>query len=265
MISIKHYVQPETIDEAYQLLQKKSAAVLGGSAYLRMGSKIIDPAIDLSKLSLDRIYETDDCIHLGAQVSFGDIERSPLLNDAYNRMFQKSVQDIVGVQFRNLVTIGATAYSRYGFSDPNTALLAIGGTLRFASGHEINMDTFFSHGLPQRDILIDIQLPKSIEWGNFLAMRNSFGDYALLNMAITRQDGQYRIAVGARPQRSLLAVKTMAYLNTHSLNDKTLQSAAEMLSEEISFGSNRLAGAKYRKAICRSLFESLCQEAVPCL
>ena len=264
MISIKHYVKPETIDEAYQLLQKKSAAVLGGSAYLRMGSKIVDPAIDLCKLNLDCISEKADCLCIGAQVSFGTIERSEHLNNAYNRMLQKSVQDIVGVQFRNLVTIGATVYSRYGFSDPNTALLAIGGTLCFASGLEVSIEAYFSHGLPQKDILTEIHLPKSIEWGNFIAMRNSFGDYALLNMAMTKQDGQYRIAVGARPQRSILATKTMAYLNTNGLNSLTLPEAAEILAEEITFGSNRLAGAEYRKAISKMLFEMLCKEAIPC-
>ncbi len=265
MITIKHYVQPDTIEEAYQLLkQKKNAAILGGCAYLRMGSKSVDPAIDLRKLGLNQISVSDDAHRIGASVTFGDLERAELLNNDYHRMLQKSVQDIIGVQFRNLVTVGATVYSRYGFSDLNTALLALGGDVHFASGLQLSLEDYFAHGVDGKDFVTHLQLPRRVDWANFTALRNSFGDYSLLNMAISKTGDQYRIAVGARPQRCQLAYQTMAYMNEHGLNAETLAISAEILSQELTFGSNYLASADYRRLICRSLLETLCEEVLTC-
>lgn len=265
MISIKHYIQPNTIEEAYQLLQqKKNAAILGGCAYLRMCSKSVDPAIDLRKLGLNQIAITDDAYLIGASVTFGDLERSELLNHDYHRMLQKSVQDIIGVQFRNLVTVGATVYARYGFSDPNTALLALGGEVHFASGRQLTLEDYFANGITDKDFVTHVKLPHRVDWANFIALRNSFGDYSLLNMAISKTNNRYRIAVGARPQRCQLAYKTMTYLDAHGLNTDSLSVAAEMLSQELTFGTNYLASAAYRQLICRSLMEALCEEVLTC-
>ena len=62
MLKIKSYVKVNSIAEAYELNQKKTACVLGGMVWLKMGNRNISTAIDLSGLGLEGIQETDiDC------------------------------------------------------------------------------------------------------------------------------------------------------------------------------------------------------------
>ncbi|RYD03733.1 hypothetical protein N752_18465 [Desulforamulus aquiferis] len=54
MFTLKDLAQPGTLDEAYQILvADRSNVLLGGCAYLRLGSLKINTAIDLSKINLD--------------------------------------------------------------------------------------------------------------------------------------------------------------------------------------------------------------------
>ena len=55
---IREYKRAESLEEAWQLNQKKSNRVLGGMVWLKMGKMQICTAIDLSGLGLDTIEET---------------------------------------------------------------------------------------------------------------------------------------------------------------------------------------------------------------
>lgn len=50
---IREYKRAESLEEAWQLNQKKSNRVLGGMVWLKMGKMQIGMAIDLSGLGLD--------------------------------------------------------------------------------------------------------------------------------------------------------------------------------------------------------------------
>ena len=60
MITIKNYVKAASLEEAWELNQKRTAQVIGGMLWVRMGNKNIQTVIDLSELGLDQIEETDD-------------------------------------------------------------------------------------------------------------------------------------------------------------------------------------------------------------
>ncbi|HBH0945500.1 TPA: FAD-binding protein, partial [Clostridioides difficile] len=52
MITIKEYVVPKSLDEAYELLiSRKNNIILGGCGFLKLGSKNIGSAIDLKDLA----------------------------------------------------------------------------------------------------------------------------------------------------------------------------------------------------------------------
>ena len=48
MLKIREYVKVKDLEEAYQLNQKRSACVLGGMVWLKMGNRNVGTAIDLS-------------------------------------------------------------------------------------------------------------------------------------------------------------------------------------------------------------------------
>ena len=54
MIKIKDYVRVGSLEEAYELNQKRSACILGGMLWTKMGQRQVQTAIDLSGLGLDQ-------------------------------------------------------------------------------------------------------------------------------------------------------------------------------------------------------------------
>lgn len=262
LITIGKYIKAATINEAYELLQGKNAHVFGGGAFIKMGKKRISTAIDLSKINLSYIEDRDDHIALGGMTTFYDAEYSDLLRNQYGSFISDSVKDIIGIQLRNMVTYGATTASRYGFSDPNTALLALGGTVRFHNAGVISMDEYFESGIDGKDILTEITIPKDFDFLNFKAFRNSKGDYAMLNCAVSKKNDQIRIVVGARPNRSKLAIEAMKFLNSSAFNPENIEKASIIASEELTFGTNSRASADYRRELCKVLVRRALMEVL---
>ena len=125
MLSIRNYVRPQTIEEAYEYAKKPLSVVLGGMLWLKMQNRNVNFAIDLSDLHLDQIEEIDDEIHIGAMVTLRELETNEQLNHFTQGAIKESVRHIVGVQFRNLATIGGSIYGRFGFSDVLTLFMAL--------------------------------------------------------------------------------------------------------------------------------------------
>ena len=65
MYTIQGYEKVQSLEEAYELNQKKNSAIIGGGMWLRLGSRAIGNAIDLSNLELNRIEETEDEFVIG--------------------------------------------------------------------------------------------------------------------------------------------------------------------------------------------------------
>ena len=53
MLKIKQYVKAESLEQAYELNQKKTNRIVGGMLWLKMSTAQIQTAIDLSGLGLD--------------------------------------------------------------------------------------------------------------------------------------------------------------------------------------------------------------------
>ena len=52
MLRIKEFVKAETLEQAYELNQKRTNRILGGMLWMRMSNTNIQKAIDLSDLGL---------------------------------------------------------------------------------------------------------------------------------------------------------------------------------------------------------------------
>jgi len=73
MFTVKELVQPKTIEEAYNILtSRNNNTILGGTAFLRMSSKKIGTAVDLSKFELNYIKEQNNYIEIGAFTTLRD-------------------------------------------------------------------------------------------------------------------------------------------------------------------------------------------------
>lgn len=124
MLKIKEYVKAQSLEQAYELNQKKSTCILGGMLWLKMSNRTVQKAVDLSGLGLDQIEETEDEFSIGAMVTLRQIEIHQGLNQWSHGAVKECVRSIVGVQFRNLATVGGSIFGRFGFSDVLTCFLA---------------------------------------------------------------------------------------------------------------------------------------------
>lgn len=254
MITFNECVRPENAEEAYKaLISKKSARLIGGGCFLRMGSKRIGLAVDLSNAGLDYINDTGKEIEIGAMTTLGTLERSDVLREYFGEMIRDSVKHIIGVQLRNIATIGATVYSKYGFSDPITALLALNADVHLYEGGRISLEEFLNEETRRRDLLEKIIIKKNVQAGAFETIRNSSVDYAILSVAACKLDSGIRIAVGARPRTAALSLKAMEYIDREGITEETSAKAGEIAAEELHYGSNCRGSGRYRQEISKVL------------
>ena len=123
MVTIQNYVRAKSLEEAYELNQKKGNCILGGMLWTKMQNRMIQTAIDLCDLGLNKIEETEEEFLIGAMVSLRQLETDAGLNAYTQGAVRDAVKDIVGVQFRNLATVGGSIWGRFGFSDVLTVFL----------------------------------------------------------------------------------------------------------------------------------------------
>ena len=134
MITIQKYVRAQSLEEAWQLNQSKRNRIVGGMLWLRLGRGSIGTAIDLCDLGLNTIEETEDAFSIGAMTTLRQLEQHEGLNAYCDNAIKNAVKDIVGVQFRNMATLGGSIWGRFGFSDVLTVFLAMGSYVELYKG-----------------------------------------------------------------------------------------------------------------------------------
>ena len=153
MINIRNYVRPQSLEEAYQLNQKRGSRILAGMLWAKMESGSVGTAIDLCGLGLDAIQEDDSRFTLGAMATLRQLEQHPSLQAYTQGALGRAVRDIVGVQFRNMATVGGSLWGRFGFSDVLTVLLAMDTDVELYKGGLVPLEQFAA--MPyDRDLLV---------------------------------------------------------------------------------------------------------------
>ena len=201
MITIQNYVRAQSLEEAWELNQNKRNRILGGMLWLRLGNGNINTAIDLSNLGLDTIEETEEQFSIGAMVTLRDLEMHENLNLYCNNAVSNAVKDIVGVQFRNMATVGGSIWGRFGFSDVLTVFLAMDAYVELYKGGIIPLEQF-ANAKPDNDILVRLIVKKTPCKVIYTSMRNQRTDFPVLTCAVSCVNGEYRASIGARPSRA---------------------------------------------------------------
>ena len=245
---IREYKRAESLEEAWQLNQKKSNRVLGGMVWLKMGKMQIGTAIDLSGLGLDTIEETGEEFRIGCMVTLRDLELDPGLNSYTDGAARESVRHIVGVQFRNLATVGGNIYGRYGFSDVLTMFLAMDSYVELYKGGIISLEEFAKMER-DNDILVRVIVKKTPGKGSYQSHRNTKTDFPVLAVAADRYGDELKVAVGARPMKAVCI-----HVPAEQLDACTdLKKFAKELAVQVPMGSNMRGSAAYRTHLAEVL------------
>lgn len=245
MLNIQTYVRAKSLEEAYTLNQKRNARVLGGMLWLKMASNTVGTAIDLCELGLDTIEEDETGFTLGAMAMLRMLEQHPGLAAYTQNAVAKAVQDIVGVQFRNMATVGGSVWGRFGFSDVLTLLLAADARVNLYKAGTLPIETFAV--MPyDRDLLISVTVPKYRDAAfAYKAMRIQRTDLPVLNCALARLDGEYRLAVGARPGKAVL-LRDENGLLADGITPESAAAFAAYAAQNVPTGANARGSAEYR-------------------
>ena len=247
MLKIKNYIKAESLEQAYELNQKRTACVLGGMVWLKMGNRNIMTAIDLSGLGLDTITETEEAFVIGCMTPLHALETHKELNAYTNSAIRESVRHIVGVQFRNCATVGGSIFGRFGFSDVLTMFLALDTWVELYKCGCIPLAEF-ARQKPDRDILVRLIVKKHEDKSVYLSHRNSKTDFPVLTCGISLRDGQVYTAVGARPSRAVCLCVAEA-----DWKKKGSEALAGELAAQFPTEGNMRAGKEFRSHLAEVL------------
>ena len=243
MFTIKNYVRAQSLEEAWTLNQKRSSRILGGMLWLKMGRGTVQTAIDLSGLGLDTIEETEEGFSIGAMVTLRQLEQHPGLNRYTQNAVQKAVKDIVGVQFRNLATLGGSLWGRFGFSDVLTVFLAMDCQVELYKGGLVSLADFLTMK-HDRDILVRVLVKKTPAHFAYTAMRIQRTDFPVLTCAVSDVGGMQRAVIGARPNKAMVVINE---------NGLPAEAFAEYAAQVVPTGSNMRGSAAYRTHLVQVL------------
>ena len=270
MMTIREYKRVESLEEAWELNQKKANRVIGGMIWLKMSRGNVGTAIDISGLGLDQIEEKEDAFEIGAMVTLRQLEEHPGLAAYTDGAMRESVRHIVGVQLRNLATVGGSIYGRFGFSDVLTMFLAMDTEVELYKAGRMPL-VEFAKQIGGRDILVKLIVHKDKAVYHYQSVRNTQTDFPVLTCAAAkRADGSYRFSIGARPGRAVLfeasaetiqalieekqkaETKADADADTRENQDKTQTGKkaaclAKWIRDQVRTSSNMRGSAEYRK------------------
>ena len=253
MITIKKYIRPQSLEEAYTLNQSRRNRIVGGMMWLHLSRGSIDTAIDLCDLGLDKIEEDKDCFSIGASVTLRALEQHEGLNAYTSGAVKKAVCDIVGVQFRNMATVGGSVWGRYGFSDVLTVLLAMDTYVELYRGGTVALRDFVGMKY-DRDLLVRIIIKKTPMKITYTAMRSQRTDFPTLACAVSCVGGEYRASVGARPAKAMLLCDENGLL-AGGITKESAKAFSRYVCDKTPTAGNLRGSAEYRSHLVRVLTE----------
>ena len=261
-MNIKEYAVPATLEEAYELLTaKKSNRLIGGTTFLSQTKAKISTAIDLSDCGLDYIKDEPECVRIGAYTTFREIETSPVIKEYFGSMFSDVLEHLIGVQLRNMITIGGHVASRFGFSDVIPVLMSLDARVVFYKDGEMPLADYMLLDKKKRDILTEVVIPKEGRQGMVQMTRRAYSDYSIFCLAVTKDPANdWRIAVGVRPGNARMAYATMARIRGLEIPAADTAAYADGVVSEMSFGNNLRGSAEYRRMLCRAFAKRAFEE-----
>ena len=248
MYTAQQYVKAESLQQAWELNQKRSTTLLAGGCWLRMTRRRIGTLVDLSGLGLDTIEETPDEFVLGAMVTLRQLEQHVQLNQVFAGLFKEMTRHIVGVQFRNCATLGGSIAARFGFSDLLCALLALDCEVELVAAGRISLEDYAA--MPyDRDVLARIYVKKNGRRPVYQTLRNAQTDLPVLAVAASVLQDQVRVVVGARPARAKIVQAPLSL----QANKAQLDEFCTAMQSELTFAGNMRGSEQYRRHLANVL------------
>ena len=251
MLTIREIKKAATLEEAWQLNQKRPNRIMGGMLWMRLSKGNVATMIDLSALGLDKIEESESEFSIGAMVTLRQLELHQGIAAYTQGAMKEALRHIVGVQFRNLATVGGSVFGRFGFSDVLTIFIALDAKVELYKGGVIAISDFAT--MPyDRDILVRVIIPKQNIKCQYASVRIAKTDFPVLTCAAAMTEAGVQIAVGARPAKAALVSDEQGLLSGGIIEAKA-KAFAEYAAQALPTESNPRGSAAYRTHLIKVL------------
>lgn len=260
-MSIQSYYLPESIEEATNLLADKGPdlfVMAGGTLAMPLINEGIsrpEQVMGLKKAGLDYFKDSDGNFIIGATATMSQIaaqEKIPILREA--------ARAVGGWAIRNMGTVGGNLFAPPPGGDFAVALLALDAelVLRNIQGERVIpigdfYTGFMMNVLLPGEIVTEIRIPKTSGRSAYLKFgRRHENTPSIVTVAVNLTfKGEIvevaRIALNAVGPFPIRAIKAEEFLVGKSLDDQSIQKAAELASEESEPFTDAIASEWYRR------------------
>lgn len=272
------YFKPTTIEFAIDLISNnKNATILAGGTdlivNLKEGTATPEIVVDIKSLKdLKKIEFKDNCLIIGALVTFTDLLESVVIKEKFPLVWEVS-KTVASVGIRNRATMVGNICSAVPCLDSGPLLCVYEADVNVRSSkgkRKIpikdwflgNKKTALKHG--ELVTHISIPFPNQKTGGCYVRLGRYCGeDLAQVNVALLAfANNVYRIAFGAVAPTPLRANKIESFLNGKKINDHLIEQAKELIPDEISPITDIRATKEYRMHMAKVMFERGIKTAV---
>lgn len=269
------YFSATSEKEALEYLKdyKENAKILAGGMSLipLMKLRLVSPSyiIDINRIeNLSYIKQEGNKIRIGSLTRHHEIEKSELLKKVLP-ILNETASWVGDPQVRNMGTIGGSISHADPSGDLGSCIIALKGDVVIVSENRqrtVKIDDFFVDTFTtalQPDEMVKeivINIPEGKNGGAYYKLERRAGDFAIAavaaqisldNKGICNYAGIGLTAVGPT---NLRAKKAEEFLIGKELNDKVIEEAAEIASNEAKPSDDPLRGsAEYKRAMVKVL------------
>jgi aerobic carbon-monoxide dehydrogenase medium subunit len=269
------YHAPQSVDEALTILERygdEGKVLAGGQSLIPlMKLRFASPRalVDINRIGgLDSIQEDNGFLSIGALVRHRDCERSDALEGRFGVLGDAAPQ-ISDPIVRNLGTVVGSLAHADPQGDWGSALLAAGAQLEVVSSggtRTIPLDELFqgpfTTSIQPNEIATAVQIPDPgpSAGGTYLKLERKIGDFATVGVAVhlsfdDGKVGRAGIALTGVGPRNLRASAAEEALAGASLDDDTIQGAAQLAAEAAEPRSDQRGSADYKRSVVRVFVE----------
>ncbi|NKF05562.1 xanthine dehydrogenase FAD-binding subunit XdhB [Clostridium gasigenes] len=275
MFDIKGIVEPETLNEALDMLNKNTSLkiIAGGTDVLiRLHHRSIENVelISLRKIEgLDeiKILENKD-IEIGAMTSFRKIFRNQIITDNISILGEAAVS-MGGPQVRNMATIGGNICNGAVSADSASTLYALNAKLKLqnSNGERIIPINEFYLGPGKVDLKKDEILTKIIiekksyenTKGHYIKFSNRKAmDIAMIGVAVVliEEDNKFkdlRIALGVAAPTPIRCIESENYAKGIEINEENIEAIAKETMKSTKARNSWRASKDFREHLIKVL------------
>jgi len=271
---IEAFYRPETIDGALTLLEQISGAkiIAGGTdIVIALNERKINPLalVDITGISeLRRIWEERDTLHIGAAVTFSELQSSELVR-RYCPSLCEAASEMGAVQIRNLATIGGNVANAAAAADGVPPMLSMNACAVVRSVNNVRcvplaeiITGINQNSLATNEMISEFQimdLPNTLKVFEKIGRRKALA-ISRINLAVCaemsgRMVKSIAIVVGAVGKKAYHVKEVEEYLQNRELSESAILTATNIMDETVARNLAGRSTTPYKRKIAGAVLK----------